>query len=401
MQFAKIERLSDVVEYVGDGAQFGLFEREDGTTVIKYNYVDATTFTIGDEIERSIRREFRGITFDTETGLILSRPYHKFFNLGENQDSRVEDNLDIADSVILEKLDGSMIHVFQHNASLIYATKAGTTDTSIKVKEWVKADYNRMTNYEDFIYSTILRGFTPIFEWLDHRVPIVIDYEESNLVLTAMRHRITGDYLDYENMKFFASAWNIPVVRAVKVFSFDSIKDVMSYAETMEGAEGFVVRKNAGDMLKVKAQWYVFLHKNREGILKERHVLEAILNETIDDILPFVTESDRQAVDKYRTQIFAEISRVSMEIAMRLEARLVQYLDPVEGSYNRKQMGLDKALNEFGHFMNVGFRALPGEDLVWSIEQKLTNLLTQSCLKDINLHSLKSELGIEANYETF
>lgn len=398
MKFAKIERLDDVIQYVGDGAQFGLFEREDGTTVIKYNYVDATTFTIGDETERAIRREFRGITFDTETGLILSRPLHKFFNLGENQDSRVEDHQDISDSLVLEKLDGSMIHAFHMGTKIFYATKAGTTDTSARVEAWVNSNYHRKMNIEDFVYYTNMRGFTPIFEWLDPKLPIVINYESNNLVLTAMRNKITGEYFEHENMKNFASAWEIDVV---KVFPFESMSDVVKYAETMEGAEGFVVRKNSGDMLKVKAQWYVFLHKNREGILKERHVLEAILNETIDDILPFVTESDRQAVDKYRTQIFAEISRVSMEIAMRLDARLQQYLDPIEGSYDRKKMGLDKALNEFGQFGIIGFRALPGEDLVWSVEQRLTNLLTQSCVKDINLHSFKTELGIEASYETF
>lgn len=396
MTFPYITNISDVLPYVGDGSQFGVFDREDGTTVIKYNYVDANTFTEGTALERAFRREFRGITFLTKTGEILSRPYHKFFNLNENQYSLAGDQ-NLTNAYVYEKLDGSMIHTFLVNNEIFYATKAGTTDTSLRVKEWVENHPNRL-NFEAFVRDSHKSKITPIFEWLDHRIPIVVDYEKSNLVLTAMRDLRSGHYYSYGLLENFGKVYGIDVV---KTYDLDNLDEIVRTAKELEGGEGFVIRKGDGDMIKIKSEWYVFLHKNREGILKERHVLQAILDETIDDILPFVTESDRLAVDKYRTEIIAEIESVSNDIAKRLDTVLTRYYDPIENTYNRKQMALDNALEPFGKFSIIGFRALPNYYVFSEVNKQLKSLLTQACNKDISLSSLKSELGITASYEVF
>ena len=49
------------------------------------NYVVSTpeTFATMNDIGDAIRRECRGMIFDGDTGIIISRPYHKFFNAGE------------------------------------------------------------------------------------------------------------------------------------------------------------------------------------------------------------------------------------------------------------------------------------------------------------------------------
>lgn len=51
-------------------------------------------------------RECRGIVFDSETGKVTGRPLHKFFNLGEREEVRVE-NLDWSKVMrVMDKRDG-------------------------------------------------------------------------------------------------------------------------------------------------------------------------------------------------------------------------------------------------------------------------------------------------------
>jgi hypothetical protein len=51
-------------------------------------------------------------------------------------------------------------------------------------------------DYEGFCWETINSGYTPIFEWMHPQKRIVIDYgKEPNLILTAIRHIVTGQYV--------------------------------------------------------------------------------------------------------------------------------------------------------------------------------------------------------------
>ena len=122
-EFPLIRNISDVLPAIAGRDEFVVAEKE-GYTVINYNVMFADTFpdvdsgrtTISGEriqnFDAAIRRECRGIIFDTATGEILRRPFHKFFNVNERdetQDHRVDLSRPHA---ILEKLDGSMIAPF-------------------------------------------------------------------------------------------------------------------------------------------------------------------------------------------------------------------------------------------------------------------------------------------------
>ena len=136
----------------------------------------------------AVRRECRGIIFDTATGDIIRRPFHKFFNVNERdetQDHRVDLSRPHA---ILEKLDGSMIAPFLVNGELIWGTKMGATDVAKPVEEFIKNN----PQYLSFAEEAVHHGLTPIFEWCSRKQRIVLDYKEDQLVLTAMRNQITG-----------------------------------------------------------------------------------------------------------------------------------------------------------------------------------------------------------------
>lgn len=57
----------------------------------------------------AIRRELRGLIFSAADGTVISRRFHKFFNIGELPETQPE-KVDMSiPFVVLEKLDGSMI----------------------------------------------------------------------------------------------------------------------------------------------------------------------------------------------------------------------------------------------------------------------------------------------------
>jgi len=68
----------------------------------------------------AIRRECRGLIFDAKTGELLSRRFHKFFNINEKEESMLENMTDLSGGhIILEKLDGSMIGTIEFVVSAI------------------------------------------------------------------------------------------------------------------------------------------------------------------------------------------------------------------------------------------------------------------------------------------
>jgi len=281
-EFPIINNISDVLPAIEGRDEFVVAVKE-GYTVINYNVMMADTF------DCNVRRECRGIIFDTETGDILRRPFHKFFNVNEREETQ-DHVVDLSrDHGILEKLDGSMIAPFIVNGQMIWGTKMGATDVAKPVEEFVKnnpryiafAEY--LINYGD--------GWTPIFEWCSRKQRIVLDYKEDQLVLTAIRNMKTGEYSDYSNLLKHGEEQNIPVVRAFEPQT--DMKEFIEYVRDLEDLEGFVVRFNDGHMLKLKCDWYVQIHKAKEKILQDRNIVELILDCKLDDVMAHLPAEDR------------------------------------------------------------------------------------------------------------
>ncbi len=259
-----------------------------------------------------IRRECRGLVFDALTGKIISRRYHKFFNLNENEENR---NVDFSKPhVILEKLDGSMISVVIHpeTKKLVCLTKMGLTDTAYNAEVFLYKKEN--VSYIDFCSHIIAKNHTPIFEWCSRKNRIVIDYPEDRLILTAIRNNVTGEYYSYSDMIQLAVKYNIDYVKTVKIDTIDQIKTFMDM-------EGVVIRFSDGNMIKIKADDYVLKHKTKESVVHEKTIIEIILNDGIDDIIPLLDSEYAQKISDFKDSV-----------NLGLQNR-VQYLDQVFDKY--------------------------------------------------------------------
>jgi RNA ligase len=293
-EFPIIKNISEVLPAIEGRDEFTVAVKE-GYTVINYNVMMADTF------DCPIRRECRGIIFDTATGDIIRRPFQKFFNVNERDETQ-DYAVDLSrDHAILEKLDGSMIAPFIVNGEMVWGTKMGATDVAKPVEEFVKNN----PNYQFLAEEAISNGYTPIFEWCSRKQRIVLDYQEDQLILTAVRNMTTGKYA-------FFKAWShlVPVVRTWDVgleMDNKTMKSFVSYVRDLEDLEGFVVRFDDGHMIKLKCDWYVQIHKAKEAILQDRNIVELILDNKLDDIKAHLPTEDRDRLTYFEFQINSRI----------------------------------------------------------------------------------------------
>jgi RNA ligase len=200
-QFPEIRTIDDVLPHIEGREEFIVAERDYGT-IINYAVAFEDTFppvnVAGGSakmrndraLTNAMRRECRGIKF-YPTGEIAARPFTKFFNVGEREET-LPRNIDWSQPhTIFEKLDGSMIHPMKVNGYIRWMTKMGITEVSMQAEEFVAED----PRYTQFASWAIDNNLTPVFEWCSRKQRIVLDYPVDQLILLAVRHNFTGKYL--------------------------------------------------------------------------------------------------------------------------------------------------------------------------------------------------------------
>ena len=307
--FPLISHINDVKPYIEGKEEFRISEKEWYDVV---NYVVAHDETF----DCPIRTECRGLIFD-KSGKLISRPYHKFFNVNEKPHTRMEE-IDLSKPhVILEKLDGSMIRPIPCDTGFRLATKAGVTDVAMNAEVFIadKPEYSR------FIEHCLNNELTPIFEWCSRKNRIVVDYPEDQLILTAIRENSTGKYMPRDEMCVYLQfstlfATRIPLVKTISCDDNTDISKVVDQIRKWEDDEGVIIRFDNGHMVKIKADDYVLRHKCKESLCQEKNVLSIIIDDSVDDIIPLLekSESDRERLFKFQEDFWKEISKFEEEI---------------------------------------------------------------------------------------
>ena len=323
--FPEIKHIDDVICHIEDWPEFKVMEK-DWYTVVNYMVGFDDTFSLirkRSHYNMKIRRECRGLIFDTATGKLLSRPYHKFFNAGEREETAIHRINLYEPHVVLEKLDGSMIRPIPTKEGFRLATKAGITDVAMSAELFI-AD---KPHYATFIKKCIQKETTPIFEWCSRKNRIVVDYPEDQLILTGIRDNDTGSYVNYKTMGQYATAWNIPVVKAVDGFAVQNVDLFVKQVREWDDGEGIVLRFDNGHMIKVKADEYVLRHKSKEQISQEKNVLQVILSDSVDDVVPLLTQDDATRLKAFQNAFWLAVDDLASEMADLYNAGTTMYPD--------------------------------------------------------------------------
>lgn len=301
MTFPIINHIDDLTKHVKHKPEIRFRDEDHNTTVVCYMISGDDTFN--DEWSR----ECRGITFCNDTGKVIMRTMHKFFNMGERESTRRE-NLPWGQvTQIMDKRDGSMISGCFHNGEILIKTKKSfTSEVALMAKEFIETDFDDRTsprNYKGFIAECTGYGWTPSFEYTTPKQRIVLPYEADELVLLHVRDNVTGEYIPYSGMTTdtvhggmydmdrvfnelsrLITEFVIPVVETKKiVHSNPDIDALVNFLNTAEGIEGSIIQFHDGDMVKLKTPWYLKLHR-AVTFVRERDIARLVLDETLDDV---------------------------------------------------------------------------------------------------------------------
>lgn len=311
MHFAPpvIKHIDEVLPYIKDNPAFIVADKG-WYKVIDYVYAHRDTF------DNDYARECRGLKFDAKTGDIIARPYHKFHNLGECAGYHTSDiNLN-EPHVVLDKLDGSMVHTCLNKDTNEYflMTRMGYTDVGQMAMRFA------INNPEvDLTIANLIREYptkTFIFEYVGPNNRIVIPYKEEALILTGIRDIYTGTYQTMMGMKAYLARYSdIPIVQPYA--------DILSPAEIAmdEQKEGAVVRFDTGAMVKIKSDIYVRKHKSKELTESFKGVVQLVVDGTLDDILPQVEPGMEEALLDYEASLLTRLQTLHEGIRHNLSLR--------------------------------------------------------------------------------
>jgi RNA ligase len=313
--FPEINHIDDVLTAIKDREEFIVAEK-DGYKVVNYMVALQDTFPDRDHPDAGLLRELRGIIFCSETGKILSRRLHKFFNVNERDETNLQNLPWHEEFYVMDKLDGSMITPIKIGDHIRWGTKMGVTEVSMQAEEFVAI----RSEYQDLAKFLISINCTPIFEWCSNKQRIVIDHPEDNLVLLHIRENVTGKYWPRNQVERLASFRSIPTVRTWSSIDYTSV-ELLEHIRNLEDAEGVVIQFKNGDMVKMKSDWYVRIHKAKDKISDDRRILECILENEIDDLLPILSDYDVNRIRELEHNFLdaiAESSEIVMDEIVRI-----------------------------------------------------------------------------------
>ena len=328
-----IEHLDDVLPHIQPDTGI-IHSVHQGYSVINY------VFSVNETFSTPLARECRGLKFAPD-GKLIARPFHKFFNLGEKRLPQ-EEPWDTA-HVVLDKLDGSMIHPAMVAGDMVFMTRMGMSAQSKQA--WGAAPPEVLALCADMLSA----GYTPIFEFTSPENRIVVAYDTPALTLLAVRQTQSGLYMPHAEVEALGQRHGVPVAA-----SFGDVEDVAQFwtdARALEGVEGYVIAFDDGHRLKIKADAYVLRHKALAGLAFEKNLLAWVATDAVDDVLPLLAPEAADTVRDYQSQVMTSVNRWETDIADFVSAN---------AHLERKEFAMETKANIPARLQSVAFRALDG-----------------------------------------
>jgi RNA ligase len=290
-----IRNINDVLPHIKDNPAFIVAEKPWWTT-IDYVYAHRDTFT------NDYARECRGLKFCNKTGNIIARPYHKFHNLGECAGYHSSDCDLTQPHTVLDKLDGSMVHTVIHpeTGQVRLMTRMGESQQALDALAFL----TQVSYGQDIIeLAKSNPTSTFIFEYVGPSNRIVVLYKQEALILTGIRDILTGSYQTFMGMQAYLAGRDIPMVAPYPLLG-GNLEDIYGDLEN----EGAVVRFDTGAMVKVKAEVYCRKHKSKELTETLKGVVQLIVEDNLDDILPQLDEDVADDLVDYQASLLNRLS---------------------------------------------------------------------------------------------
>lgn len=281
------------------------------------NYTQRAQF---DRVWNDVTRKCRGLIYNHETGLIVARPWPKFFNWGEDYDDPGRHGPD-APVIVTDKIDGSLGILYYAPESREWAIATRGSFTSDQALHATDILWERYDGWLVGADTHPVEGVTYLFE---------IVYPDNRVVV---------DYGDLDDLVFLGAVENETGLPAsprlyhgprAKEFQYRTLADALA-AEPRENCEGLVVTfldgPCAGERVKLKQEDYVRLHRIVTG-LNERTVWEHLgTGAPLEDLLAPLPEEFHEWVCDVADGLALRAEHVYRAAAVEYEMLRTQDLD--------------------------------------------------------------------------
>jgi len=229
-----------------------------------------------------------------ETG-VLARPFDRFFNHGQEAAANVD--FSSPKTRFYEKLDGTCtILYFDSVVSAWHIATRAVSEADQCIDGFENLTFR--TLFERALGDTLHVSFTDFVEFLDPAITyifeltspanrVVIAYDDYRITLLGARFNADGMELD---VKSLGSELGIPFAPS---FRFGSVTELVEFvaSRSAEKHEGIVVCDAQYRRVKVKNAKYYALNRVQDAVGKSIcSLLNVVLDEKIDDIIPLVPE---------------------------------------------------------------------------------------------------------------
>lgn len=245
--------------------------------------------------------EARGVTFEVNRVGIPTRlvalPMHKFFNRFENPSTIDVDMNDIES--IEDKSDGSLISSYMHNGQVFLKSKGSLfSDQAVAAMVWL--DQPEQADFKRLVTEYTREFYTVNMEWVSPENRIVLGYLEPRLIVLNVRDMMNGKYNTFHAEAF--KAYKSPEVDLKGLSLIDFVDQI---PDMQEDIEGYVIKMNTGQWMKIKTKKYLALHHCKDSVNNPRRLWEVIVNEGIDDIRAMFYEDALliKQIDEMQTKV--------------------------------------------------------------------------------------------------
>jgi RNA ligase. len=236
--------------------------------LFKYSQIDSP-------FSEPIVQECRGLILDEAADwAIIAHPYHKFFNYGET----LAANIDWKTAQVQEKLDGSLITLYNYKGSWEIAT-SGCPDGENLVGDFgltFKQKFLEVIAGSNIYYPDLLGGqhfllnpqYTYMLELCCPENRVVVQHQKPRLVLHGIRDLATG-----LELRPLETPWRF-VFETPGTYPLTSIEEALEAAKHLDPLqqEGYVVCDAQFNRVKVKSPAYLALHHAKDGLLSLKHM---------------------------------------------------------------------------------------------------------------------------------
>lgn len=273
--------------------QFAISVKQtDDLLMLNYNQIDSPK-------THPIVQECRSLILEAGTLKVVSRSFDRFFNYGEALNVMPE--IDWSRAVAYDKVDGSLIKIYNHKGIWYISTKGmvyGDSDcmgygVTFKELVWKAIGVENDEQFQRKMRNCIFdESTTYIFELTSVENRVVKRYEGYKLHFLAARLNKNGDYVTALEKKWFCYAGSgADFIHYPNEYKFKTPEDCLRTARELKDLdEGYVVYQDGVPIAKIKSPAYVAVHHIRGEGLNPKRIMQLVLVNEQDEYISYFPE---------------------------------------------------------------------------------------------------------------